>query len=280
MGGQRHTRQLHRAGEGEELLKPRGTLLTVAAVALLAVGAGLWYFMRPDQSAPASAGPQAERRIDVAPKIPGVMLVNDARDTRLGIATPMFVECVLTNPTPNDLAITPAALLPEVRDADGAVVAVTWERVGDVPAAIAAGTSMGLRWVATSRMPPGDYTVVATGERDAAATTIARILVDPAQLTVSNSTDAYLDDAAAMQLLAWRGQSADALARVEAALVTTPDSLVLQLWRGDLLRELGRTDDAANQFTRLARAIDARQRARTGAEVELPYWLAERMAGR
>jgi hypothetical protein len=261
-------------------LKPRGTLLAVAAVVLLAGGAGLWYFMQGDQPATAPAGTQTERRIAIAPKIPGVLLVNDARDTRLGAATPMFVECVLTNPSANDLAVTPATLLPEVRDAAGAPVPVTWERVGDIPTTIAAGTSVGLRWIATSRLPPGDYTVVATGERDAAAAGAARVLVDPARLTVLDTTDAALDEAAAIQLLAWRGQSTEALTRIEAALVASPDSLVLQLWRGDLLRELGRTTEAADQFTRLARAIDARQRARAGAEVELPFWLAERMAGR
>lgn len=260
-------------------MKHRGTLVTIAVVALLAVGTGLWFFTRSDRSAPVSPGAQRERRIEVAPKIPGVLLVNDARDTRLGIATPMFVECVLTNPTLNDLAISPAALLPEVRDAAGAAVAVTWERVGDIPSAIATGASVGLRWVATSRLTPGTYSVVATGEQAAAAATVARVLVDPAQLIVSDTTDAALDEASVVQLLAWRGQSADALARIDAALTTSPDALVLQMWRGELLRELGRDADAADQFTQLARAIDARQRARAGADVELPYWLAERMAG-
>ncbi len=261
-------------------MKPRGTLLTVAAVVLLIGGAGVWYFMGGDQAPPVPTGTQTERRIAIAPKVPGVMLVNDARETRLGPATPVFVECVLTNPTPNDLAITPAALLPEVRDAAGALVAVTWERVGELPTTIAAGASIGLRWVATSRLVPGDYVVVASGEQSVAAPTVARVLVDPVRLIVSDTTDAALDEAAAVQLLAWRGQSADALARIDAALVASPDALVLQLWRGDLLRELGRTAEAADQFTRLARAIDARQRARAGAEVELPFWLAERMAGR
>lgn len=261
-------------------MKPRGTHLIVTAIVLLAVGAGLWYFMRDGDATTEPSGTRTERRIAIAPKIPGVLLVNDARDTRLGPATPVFVECVLTNPTPNDLAITPAALLPEVRDAADAVVAVTWERVGDVATTIAAGASIGLRWVATSRLEPGDYAVVASGEQSAAASTVARVLVDPARLTVSETTDAALDDAAAIQLLAWRGQSAEALARIDAALAATPDALVLQLWRGDLLRELGRTTEAADQFTRLARTIDARQRARAGAEVELPFWLAERMAGR
>lgn len=261
-------------------MKPRGTLLAIVAIVLLAGGAGLWYFMGTGADAPIPAGAQAERRIAVAPKVPGVMLVNDARDTRLGPATPMFVECVLTNPTPSDLALASAALLPEVRDTAGAVVTVTWERVGEVATTLAAGASVGLRWVATSRLALGDYTVVARGEQDAAASTVARVLVDPARLTVSDTTDAALDEAATVQLLAWRGQSAEALARIDAALVASPDALVLQLWRGDLLRELGRTADAADQFTQLAQAIDARQRARTGAEVELPFWLAERMAGR
>lgn len=253
-------------------------MLIIAAVVLLTIGTGLWVFMRTDESAP--LGTRTERRIAVAPKIPGVLLVNDARDTRLRAATPLFVECVLTNPTPNDIAITPAALLPEVRDAVGSLVPVTWERVGDIPSAIAAGTSVGLRWVATSRLTPGTYSVVATGEQAAAAATVARVLVDPAQLIVSDTTDAALDEAAAVQFLAWRGQSTEALTRIEAALVASPDSLVLQLWRGELLRELGRDADAADQFRQLAVAIDARQRARAGTEVELPYWLAARMAER
>lgn len=252
----------------------------IAAIALFGAGTGLWFFTRSDTSSPVSTDAQRERRIAVAPKIPGVLLVNHARDTRLGAATPMFVECVLTNPTLNDIAITPAALLPEVRGAAGTVVAVTWERVGDIPSAIAAGASVGLRWVATSRLVPGTYSIVATGEQAAAAATVARVLVDPAQLMVSDAADAAIDEAAAVQLLAWRGQSAVALARIDVALAAAPDALVLQLWRGDLLHELGRTADAADQFRRLAVAIDARQRAQAGAEVELPYWLAERMAGR
>lgn len=260
-------------------MKPRGLLLTLAAVVVLLGGVAIWYFGAGGRSAPASqASATGERRIAVAPKVPGVMLVNDTRDAHLGPATPMFAECVLTNPTTGDIAITASALTPEVRGADGAPVAVTWERVGDLPPVIAAGASVGIRWVATSRMPAGSYEVVAAGAPGTAAPAVARVLVDPARITVSGVGDADEDEAAAIRLLAWRGQSADALARIEAVLAATPDALVMQLWRADLLEDLGRRDEAAAQFRQLAAAIDVRQRAKPGFKPELPYWLADRMA--
>lgn len=242
-------------------------------------GGAIWYFGAGGRSAPASqASATGERRIAVAPKVPGVMLVNDTRDAQLGPATPMFAECVLTNPTTGDIAITASALTPEVRGADGAPVAVTWERVGDLPAVIAPGASVGIRWVATSRMTAGSYEVVAAGAADTAAPAVARVLVDPARITVSAVGDADADEAAAIRLLAWRGQSADALARIEAVIAATPDALVMQLWRADLLEDLGRRDEAAAQFRQLAATIDVRQRAKPGFRPELPYWLAARLA--
>lgn len=260
-------------------MKPRGLLLTIAAVVVLLGGAAIWYFGAGGRSAPASqVSATGERRIAVAPKVPGVMLINDTRDAQLGPATPMFAECVLTNPTTGDIAITASALTPEVRGADGAPVAVTWERVGDLPTVIAAGASVGIRWVATSRMTAGSYEVVAAGAPGTAAPAVARVLVDPARITVSADGDADADEAAAIRLLAWRGQSADALARIEAVLAATPDALVMQLWRADLLEDLGRHDEAAAQFRQLAAAIDVRQRAKPGFKPELPYWLADRMA--
>lgn len=221
-----------------------------------------------------------ERRIAIAPKVPGVMLVNDTRDAQLGPSTPMFAECVLTNPTADAIAVTAAALAPEVRRANGVVVAVTWERVGDVPTAIAPAASVGLRWVATTRLPPGAYEVVAAGEANAAAVGVARVQVDPARITVSGAVDADADEAAAIRLLAWRSQSVEALARVEAGLAITPDALVMQLWRADLLDDLGRRDEAVAQFRRLAAAIDARQRANPAFQPELPFWLAARLTPR
>ncbi len=260
-------------------MKPRGLLLTLAAGAVLVGGAAIWYFSGVGGSAPASqATATGERRIAIAPKLPGVMLVNDTRDAQLGPSTPMFAECVLTNPTADAIAVTASALAPEVRGANGAVVAVTWERVGEVPASIAPAASVGLRWVAATRLPPGSYEVVAAGEADAAAAAVARVHVDPARITVSAAADADADEAAMIRLLAWRGQSVEALARVEAVLAATPDALVMQLWRADLLDDLGRRDEAAAQFARLAGAIDARQRANPAFRPELPFWLAARLA--
>lgn len=258
-------------------MKPRGLLLTTAAVVVLLTGAAVWYFT--GRGAPSSqATATGERRLVIAPKLPGVMLVNDARDAQLGPSTPMFAECVLTNPTANAVAVTASTLAPEVRGASGGVVAVTWERAGDVPAAIAPGASVGIRWVATTRLPPGAYEVMAAGEANAAAAAVARVQVEPARITVSAVADTDADEAAAIRLLAWRGQSVEALARVEAVLAATPDALVMQLWRADLLDDLGRRDEAAAQFARLAGAINARQRANPGFAPELPFWLAERMA--
>lgn len=262
-------------------MKPRGLFLTIAAVVVLLGGGAIWYFGAGGRSAPASqVSATGERRIAVAPKMPGVMLINDTRDAQLGPATPMFAECVLTNPTTGDIAITASALTPEVRGAGGAPVAVTWERVGDLPTVIAPGASVGIRWVATSRMPAGSYEAVAAGAPDTAAPAVARVLVDPARITVSGVADADEDEASAIRLLAWRGQSADALARIEAVIAATPDALVMQLWRADLLEDLGRGDEAAAQFRRLAAAIDARQRANQDFRPELPFWLAQRLAPR
>lgn len=260
-------------------MKPRGLLLAIAAVVSLLGGGAIWYFGAGGRSAPASqASATGERRIAVAPKVPGVMLVNDTRDAQLGPATPMFAECVLTNPTAGEIAITASALTPEVRSAAGAPVAVTWERVGDLPTVIAPGTSVGIRWVATSRLLAGSYVVVAARASDTAAPAVARVLVDPARVTVSAAGDADADEAAAIRLLAWRGQAADALARIEAVIAATPNALVMQLWRADLLEDVGRRDEAAAQFRQLAAAIDARQRANPAFQPELPYWLAERLA--
>lgn len=262
-------------------MKPRGLLLTLVALVVLLGGGAIWYFGAGDRpaSSPQTA-PSGQRRIAVAPKVPGVMLINDTRDARLGPATPMFAECVLTNPTTREIAITSSALTPEVRTASGAPVAVTWEHVGDLPTVIAAGASVGIRWVATSRMTAGSFEVVAAGASGAAAPGEARVLVDPARVTVAEVADAGEDEAAAIRLLAWRGQSADALARIEAVLAATPDALVMQLWRADLLEDLGRGGDAAAQLRQLAAAIDARQRAQPGVRPELPYWLANRLAPR
>lgn len=260
-------------------MKPRGLILTLAAVVVLLAAAAIWYFTGGAGSAPSSqATSGGERRIAIAPKLPGVMLVNDMRDAQLGPATPMFAECVVTNPTTDPIAVTASALAPEVRGANGVVAAVTWERVGDVPAAIAPATSLGIRWVATTRLPPGSFEVVAAGEANAAAAGVARVQVDPARITVSAVADADADEAAAIRLLAWRGRSGEALARVEAVLAATPDALVMQLWRADLLDDLGRRDEANAQFARLAGAIAARQRANPAFRPELPFWLASRLA--
>lgn len=258
-------------------MKPRGLLLTIAAVVMLLAGAAVWFFTGRG-GPPSQATATGERRLVIAPKLPGVMLVNAARDAQLGPSTPLFAECVLTNPTANEMAVTASALAPEVRDASGGVVDATWERVGEVPPVIAPGASVGIRWVATTRLPPGAYEVMAAGEANAAAAAVARVQVDPARVTVSAVADADADEAAAIRLLAWRGQSVEALARVEAVLAATPDALVMQLWRADLLEDLGRRDEAAAQFARLAGAINARQRANPAVTPELPFWLAERLA--
>jgi hypothetical protein len=263
-------------------LTPRGTLAAIGAVVALVAGVAIWYFGLRDRgaSAPAPAGATAERRVVIAPKLPGVMLVNDARDAHIGPATPLFAECVLSNPTAGAIVVTTTGLSPEVRDVNEATVPVTWERVSDTPATIAPGGSISVRWVASTRVPAGDYEVFAAGEASVAAVGVARVQVDAARLVVRADTDADEDEAAAIRLLAWRGQSADALARIDAALAATPDALVMQLWRGDLLQELGRRDEAVAQFNQLAAAIDVRQRARANARAELPFWLAARIENR
>lgn len=255
----------------------------VGGLVVLLVGLTAWYWGgRSGSSGPGGDGAQAraERRIPVAPKISAVVLVNDSREARLGPATPLFVECVLTNPTVGALAVQAAALSPEVRDSGGAVIPVTWERVNEPPASLEAGAVSGVRWVATSGLPAGVYQVGLVGAAPVIGPAAARLFVEAADVVVVAETDAEADAAAAVQLLAWRGQTAEALARIDQALAAAPDGLVLQLWRADLLRDQGREADAQAQYRALASAIDARQRARPGDTAELPFWLAERLAAR
>jgi hypothetical protein len=247
------------------------------------IGAAAWYWsMRsgPAESPVGGGAVPAERRVAVAPKVSGVMLVNDAREARLGRATPIFVECILTNPTGGTLPVQASALGLEVRAEDGTLLPVEWERVGEVPEAIDAGASVGVRWVATSQMPVGRFEIGVSGAASAADPQVARVWVDLALVTVADAGDTEADEAAAIQFLAWRGQADAALVRIDAALAGAPGSLVLQLWRADLLRDLGREAEAIEQYSQLAAAIEARQRARGDDAVELPFWLAERLAAR
>ncbi len=255
--------------------------LGLGLVAIGLVGVVVWFWASPRPTMPpGSADLLPDRRVVVAPKVGGVVLVNDTRDARLGRATPVFVECVLTNPTERALLMQLSALAPEVRGEDGAPIPIEWERVGAVPASIEAGTSIGVRWIATSPLPVGRLEVGVSGVAEAADPEVARVLVDAAGVTVADAADADADEAAAIQLLAWRGQTDAALARIEAALSSAPDALVLQLWRADVLRDLGREAEAVAQYSRLAEAIDARQRVRGDDAAELPFWLADRLTAR
>lgn len=254
----------------------------LGGLVIVVAAAGVWYWIvwtGPAAPTP-GLGQAAARRNAIAPKLSAVVLVNDARDVVVGVSTPVFVECVLTNPTTGALEIRATAVSPEVRDVAGARVSVSWERVSQTPVSVGAEAGASIRWVATTQLPAGQYAVGLAGADQVVSPESARVWVDPAQVTVTAVEDADVDAAAAIQLLAWRGQAADALAGVEQALAVAPDALVLQLWRADLLRDLGREADAQTQLMRLAAAIETRQRARPGANAEIPFWLAERLAGR
>lgn len=99
----------------------------------------------------------------------------------------------------------------------------------------------------------------------------------PARLTVGASPVPDQAEAAAIRILALRGQHPEALARIDAALAKDQSALLLHLWRADALEALNRGDEARASLDTLAAAIADRQ-TRAGQPVELPYWLAARMA--
>lgn len=257
----------------------KARLLVSAGLAALAVGAGLWWWQRVPASPATSPTTAVVARRHPA-RIPSVVLVNDSRDAVVPMDAPLFVELVVTNPTdqPMDVAFDRLGL--EVRGAEGTPATVTWEALAAPVPQVPAGDSLGRRWVASTTLPAGDYTVHATGLADAATAATYRLAAEPARLRVTGERDADARQAAEIQLRAWRGDSAGALAALERALERTPDALVLQLWRADLLRTLGREADAQQQWRALGNLIDLRQRQSSRGEPELPFWLADRLAGR
>ena len=255
-------------------MKPR--LLLLSGLAALAVVAGLWWWQR-EPAAPSATSAATTRRPPT--KIPSVVLVNDSRDAVVPVDAPLFVELVVTNPTEQPIDVAFARLGLEVRGASG-VSSVTWEALPAPVSQVSAGDSVGLRWVASTTLPAGAYTVHATGLADATTAATFRLAAEPARLRVSADRDDDARQAAEIQLRAWRGDTAGALTDIERALERTPDALVLQLWRADLLRELGREADAQQQWLALGDLIDQRQRRSPRGAPEFPFWLAERLAGR
>jgi hypothetical protein len=255
-----------------------------AALAVLVIAGGAaaaWYFwlQRPPAPTATTAAPYT-RTFDRQPRrLPGVILINESPDTALGAGVPIYVQVSLRNPTETALALAAApGVAIDVRRSDGTSVApATFTRIGDWPSNIPARGQALVSWTLAETLSAGEYDVSATGAESWVTDMALRLDLAPARLVVSANASPDQSDAAAIRVLMLQERAQDALARLDAALARPDAPMLWHLWRADALEMLNRDADARDALARLGALITARQR-QAGQPVELPFWLAERLA--
>jgi hypothetical protein len=273
----------------------RAALGILALAVLAAGGATTWYWWSHRPAAPtATTAAPYTRRFDRQPRrVPGTILVNDSPDATLGAGVPIYVQVALRNPTDTALALAappspgPSSRSPgpsgpgtdlRVRHTDGTAVApVTFSRIGDWPVNIPPRSETFVSWTLAGTLGAGEYEVSADGAASWLADGGLRLDLAPARVVVSAEASPDQSEAAAIRVLILQSRAQDALARLDAALARPDAPMLWHMWRADTLETLNRDAEARDSLVRLGALITARQR-QARQPVELPFWLAERLA--
>ena len=258
-----------------------GAFLAVAITALIVALSGESGPRR--SSAAGAAGPSPRVQL---PYLLCVVRVNEARGMRLDRGSPLYVQCIFSNPL-KDRSISLAAvstLKPTVRDAEGNELSISWKPVGPVDRSLGARTNAIFTWRAAEKV--GKLEKLAVGTYQATidlpktfpppACGLDGVHVEPAALKIVDTPpDSKRNAAFTRRLDLLAGRHEQLIRQLRGVITDNPrNDLSLRMELVDALDAAGRSDDARKELLDIGYEI---QHADKGKRRPIPAWLAYRL---
>ena len=258
-----------------------GAFLAVAITALIVALSGESGPRR--SSAAGAAGPSPRVQL---PYLLCVVRVNEARGMRLDRGSPLYVQCIFSNPL-KDRSISLAAVekfKPIVRDADGTELSISWRPVGPVNRSLGPRTNAIYTWQAAEavgkfeQFSAGTYRVTVDLPKafPPPACGLDGVHVEPAALKIVDTPPNARRNAAFMRRLdLLAGRHEQLIRQLRGAIADNPrDNLPLRMELVDALDAAGQSDDARKELLDIGYEI---QHADKGKRRPIPAWLAFRL---
>ena len=255
-----------------------GAVLTVAITALIVALSGE---SGPRRSrAAGAAGPSPKVQL---PSLLCVVRVNESRGMRIDSGSPLYVQCIFSNPL-KDRSISLAdvdKLKPAVRDADGTELSISWRPIGPVDRSLGAQTNAIYTWQAAEKLEKfaaGTYHVTIDLPKTfpPPACGLDGVHVEPAALRIVDTPPNAKRNAAftrRLDLLAGRHQQL--IKQLRGAITDNPgNNLPVRMELVDALDAAGQSDGARKELLDIGYEI---QHAEKGKRRAIPPWLALRL---
>jgi len=258
-----------------------GAFLGVAITALIVAMSGE---SGPRRSrAAGAAGPSPKVQL---PSLLCVVRVNEARGMRLDRGSPLYVQCIFSNPL-KDRSISLAAvsmLEPTVRDAEGTELSISWQPVGPVDRSLGARTNAIFTWRAAEKVEKLEKLAVGTYQVTVAlpktfpppACGMDGVHVEPAALRIVDTPpDSKRNAAFTRRLDLLAGRHEQLIRQLRGAITDNPgNNLPVRMELVDALDAAGQSDSARKELLDIGYEI---QHADKGKRRAIPPWLALRL---
>ncbi len=207
------------------------------------------------------------------------VLVNSMRNARLSPQAPLYIEAIVSHPSPETQIPLPDGdgLRPAILDADGEEVDAEFVRLLEQSGTSPAGQPLRFAWSVDAELAAGPYQVELSLPDDYPhqESSISGVEIEPAWIEIADgATTAAQNDRYARRALAIEGKHDQLVAELRTLIKAKPDELSLRVELADALDGAGNAAAAEKELL----AYGYRLQQQSGQDWEMPDWLVFRLS--